>query len=100
MMVAERKVIDVDESPDLTRLVERVSESKEATLLRRKGQAVALITPLGPRPRRRRPHMDPVEAARILRETAGGWKGLVDTDKLIEDIYADRELSSRELPEL
>ncbi len=99
-MVAERKVIDVDESPDLTRLVERVSESNETTFLRHKGQAVAKIMPLGLNRRRRRPRMDPGEAARVLRETAGGWKGLVDTDKLIEDIYADRELSSRELPEL
>ena len=99
-MAAERKVIDVDESLDFIRLVDQVSESEEATLLRRNGRAVAVITPLKPRSRGRRRRMDPDEAVRILQETAGGWKGLVDTDKLIEDIYADRELSNRELPEL
>jgi predicted DNA-binding antitoxin AbrB/MazE fold protein len=33
-----------------------------------------------------------------LRKSAGGWKGLVDAEKLIENIYADRLISTR--PEL
>lgn len=35
-----------------------------------------------------------------LRRSAGGWKGLVDADKLIEDIYADRLISTRPVPRL
>ncbi|HEY7030070.1 MAG TPA: hypothetical protein VH482_02020 [Thermomicrobiales bacterium] len=99
-MVAQRKMIDVDDSPELIRLLDQVGESKETTWLRRNGQPIAVIKPVSPRARRPRRRMDPDEARRVLRETAGGWKGLVDTDKLIEDIYADRELPSRELPDL
>ena len=32
--------------------------------------------------------------------SAGGWKGTVDADKLIKDIYADRLVSTRKAPEL
>ena len=31
---------------------------------------------------------------------AGAWKGTLDTDKLIKDIYEDRLLSTREEPKL
>ena len=33
-----------------------------------------------------------------LRRSAGGWKGLVDAEKLIEHIYADRFISTRPVP--
>jgi predicted DNA-binding antitoxin AbrB/MazE fold protein len=32
--------------------------------------------------------------------SAGGWKGLIDAEKLIQDIYADRLLSPRAEPKL
>jgi hypothetical protein len=99
-MAAERKVIDVDKSPDLVRLVDEISETTKGIVLHRNGQAVAEITPLPARSRGRRRKMDPAETARILRETAGSWKGLVDPDELIADIYAARDLESRELPDL
>lgn len=99
-MVVQHKVIDVDESPELIRLLDQVGESKETTVLRRNGQPIAEIRPLTPRSRGPRRRMDPDEARRVLRETAGGWKSLIDGDKLIEDIYADRDLPGRELPEL
>ena len=35
-----------------------------------------------------------------LRKSAGGWKGLVDAEKLIEDIYADRLIATRPEPRL
>jgi len=35
-----------------------------------------------------------------LRRSAGAWKGLVDADKLIENIYADRLISRRPVPRL
>lgn len=38
-----------------------------------------------------------VEASR---RAAGGWKGLIDADALIRDIYADRMLSTRPVPRL
>ena len=35
-----------------------------------------------------------------LKKSAGGWKGTIDADKLIEDIYNSRLISTREKPEL
>ena len=35
-----------------------------------------------------------------LRRSAGGWKGFVDADKLLENIYADRLISTRPVPRL
>lgn len=35
-----------------------------------------------------------------LRRSAGAWKGLVDAEKLIEHIYANRLISTRPLPRL
>jgi predicted DNA-binding antitoxin AbrB/MazE fold protein len=31
---------------------------------------------------------------------AGGWKGLIDAEKLIKDIYQDRLISTRKIPKL
>ena len=35
-----------------------------------------------------------------LRRSAGGWKGLIDADTLIANIYADRLISTRPVPRL
>jgi hypothetical protein len=50
------------------------------------------------RPRRstKVPRPEPSSADRdAFLSTAGGWKDLVDTDKLIENIYESRSISSR-----
>ncbi len=35
-----------------------------------------------------------------FKRSAGAWKGTVDAEKLIENIYADRLLSTREEPRI
>ena len=35
-----------------------------------------------------------------FRKSAGAWKGTIDAEKLIENIYSDRLLSTREEPRL
>jgi predicted DNA-binding antitoxin AbrB/MazE fold protein len=35
-----------------------------------------------------------------FRKSAGAWKGTIDAEKLIENIYGDRLLSTREEPRL
>lgn len=35
-----------------------------------------------------------------LKRSAGAWKGLADAEKLIENIYADRLISTRPVPRL
>ena len=37
-------------------------------------------------------------AVRASQRSAGAWKGLVDAEKLIENIYADRLISTRPVP--
>lgn len=37
----------------------------------------------------------PVEKEDALEASAGGWKGLVDAEELIKNIYADRLVSTR-----
>lgn len=32
---------------------------------------------------------------RLLKKTAGGWKGLIDSEKFKRDIYSDRLVSTR-----
>ena len=39
-------------------------------------------------------------SAEGLRRSAGGWKGLIDAEKLIENIYKDRLISTRPVPRL
>jgi predicted DNA-binding antitoxin AbrB/MazE fold protein len=40
------------------------------------------------------------EDKEAFRRSAGGWKGTVDTDMLIKNIYADRLVSTRPAPRL
>jgi hypothetical protein len=100
-MVAERKFIDVDKIPELSRIVDEIRESRSEAVLLRNGRASALVTPLDfPGTPEREFAIDPEKQLEALRASAGGWRGLVDGDKLIEDIYAARELPSRPLPKL
>ncbi|HEY7032348.1 MAG TPA: hypothetical protein VH482_13500 [Thermomicrobiales bacterium] len=99
-MSAERRVIDVDESPDLIRLVDEIHSTQTPTVLRRKGQDVAVVAPMTSSTLGRRRRTDPDRLREALRATAGGWRGLVDTDQLIKDIYDDRNLPERPLPDL
>ncbi len=36
----------------------------------------------------------------LFLKAAGGWKGKINADKLIKDIYADRLAANREFPKL
>ena len=95
-MAAERKVIDIDHNPDLIHLVDELQATDGPTVLRRNGAEVAIVRSLKP-PRSRRQRTRTERDVKAFLAAAGGWKGLVDTDQLIKDIYADRELEIREL---
>ena len=85
------KPIDVDGVPELVRLAREVRESGEPHVLREGGEDLALLTPVAPT--RTYPWREKTEADyEAFRSAAGGWKD-VDTDKIIEDIYADRRMS-------
>ncbi|MGN6674064.1 MAG: hypothetical protein ACTHMA_12230 [Thermomicrobiales bacterium] len=94
-MSTARKAIDISDNPELLRLVEEMNAAEEPLLLRRGDTALALLTPVKrPRARKRkREHTDADRAA--FRAAAGGWKGLVDTEAFIRDVYESRRISSR-----
>lgn len=91
-MTRELKAIEIDDAPDLLRIAEEVKAADEPRLLRRGGEDIAIMMPIKPavrrRPKKTRAGYDGFRAA------AGGWSD-VDTDRLIADIYADRESGDR-----
>ena len=38
--------------------------------------------------------------SQALKETAGGWKDLIDGEKLLKDIYESRSINTRPVPKL
>jgi hypothetical protein len=91
-MAVRRKVIDIEDGPELLRLIEEMRESREERVLRHNGEEVAVIRPVVRPTRRRRIRAITQEDIDELRSAAGSWKD-VDTDRLLEDIYADRDMS-------
>ena len=84
-MPEDTNYIDISNAPDLLRLVEEVRTTRRPHILRKNSEDLAVLKPVAParhRNKRARTRAD-YEA---FRAAAGGWKGLVDTDKLIADI--------------
>jgi hypothetical protein len=93
--------IDIGDTSELLQLAEEVHRSHRPRLLRRNGEDLALVVPL-PQPveGHQRPRAITAEEYEAFRSAGGSWKGLVDTDKLIEDIYESRRISTRPPVEL
>jgi len=78
--------IDITTMPDLARVVEEVEATKKPRELRRENKIVAVIAPAkrsSAKQKRGKTNAD-YEA---FKSAAGGWKDLVDTEKLKQDIY-------------
>ncbi len=91
--------IDISDVPEILRLAEEVRLAGEPRVLRRDGEDLAVVVPL-PKPKKhRRGHVLSAADYEAFRSAAGGWKDL-DTDKLIEDIYESRRISTRPPVEL
>jgi len=98
-MATELKSIDIGRLPELVRLACEVKETREPRVLRWEGEDIAILVPVKPaaRPRRRARSKADYEA---FLSSAGGWRDLIDAEKLIEDIYESRRISSRPPVEL
>lgn len=84
--------LDIDDTPDLVRLAEEVHHSHQPRVLRRDGEDLAMVVPL-PRNATSR-HKKPTAAdIQAFRSAAGSWSD-IDTDKLLENIYAMRTRSN------
>ena len=102
--------IDVSDLPDLLRIVDEVRAGARPRLLRRGAEPLAVLTPveagtaesvarLGRAAKSRRRRQFTAADWAAFRSAAGSWAD-VDTDKLIEDIYAARDAGDRPSVEL
>jgi len=94
-MRREQKALDVSASPDLLKLAEEVSRSGMPRKLRRNGETLAIIAPFSDKRLRRLKKRDlTAQDIADFESAAGSWAD-VDTDQLLADIYAHREMSYR-----
>ena len=99
-MSREIRPIDISDTPELLRLVEELRKGDEPRMLRRDREDLAILTPVkGPAKRKRKLAETKADHEAFL-SSAGSWKGIVDTDKLVADIYESRKRSSRPPVEL
>ncbi len=85
--------IDLEDEPDFPRVIEEVRVTGEARLLRRNGAALAMIVPVEPVGTFHWRHKSTADYE-AFQSVAGSWKA-VDTDRMLDDIYADREIDDR-----
>ncbi len=89
-MAEEMIYIDISDVPDLLRIAEEVRTTRKPRMLRRDNENVAVLMPVTSTQRRKASRAKTKADYEAFRAAAGGWKGLVDTDKLIADIYESR----------
>lgn len=90
-MVAERKVIDIDDSPALEALADELVRHPAGVELRRGGKAFGILLPPGNAADANLPYRMSPDEVEQFRSAAGSWVGMVDFDEL----EADREGSRR-----
>ncbi|MDP9365797.1 MAG: hypothetical protein M3Q10_16505 [Chloroflexota bacterium] len=85
---------DVKDVPEVARLAEKVRDEDKPLLLERDGEALAVVVPVewAKRFGLRAPRTEADFAAFLA--SAGSWKGLIDADKFLEDVYASRGRSA------
>jgi hypothetical protein len=87
--------IDITTIPDLARIVREVEATKQPRKLMRDNMTVAVISPVKSTPAEIKKRGKTRADYEAFKSAAGGWKGLVDTEKLKRDIYESRKLSTR-----
>ena len=95
-MAKESAPLDIGAVPELLRLANEVRATNRPRVLQHDGEDIAIMVPILPSRKHAKTRKADQES---LLAAAGGWKD-VDTDKLLEDIYADRNISNRPLVEL
>jgi hypothetical protein len=99
-MAEEMIYIDISDVPDLLRIAEEVRTTRKPRMLRRDNENVAVLMPVTSTRRRKASRTKSKADYEAFRAAGGGWKGLVDTDKLIRDIYESRKISTKPPVEL
>ena len=93
-MSLPKRHIDVDPSLPIGDFLRLLKVSKETVEMIVEGEA--LVIGLHPTdPTNPYAHLSIEERIELSRSALGDWKGLVDGDELIRQIYADREADSK-----
>jgi hypothetical protein len=93
-MARQYKSTDIDDAPELLRLIDEVRSEDEPRVLKRAGEDVAILMPVQPRRRHTRTWQMTPEKLAAIQESAGTWAD-VDIDRFLQDIYADRAMADR-----
>jgi len=99
-MQRDLKRIDISNVPELLRIAEEVQITHQPRILRRDSEDVAILMPVTPSLQRRAKQELTESDYKAFLSSAGSWKGLIDSDKLIADIYESRKYSSKPPVEL
>lgn len=100
-MAKETRSIPFDEfSNDIASFFERVVRGRETVVVETKTGEAAVLKPASTRGRRATKRNRTAADREAFLSSLGGWKDLVDTDKLIENIYESRSISTRPPVEL
>jgi hypothetical protein len=89
--MAEMRFTDISNLPEVRRLAEEVRKTKEPRVLKTGNEAIAELRPISPT-RRRKARVKTEADRKAFLSSAGGWKGLIDADKFLEDIYESRKV--------
>jgi hypothetical protein len=95
-MVAERKIIDVENVPGLASFAEEVTTMRKQIVLRKQGKEFAIIVPSTDSSSFSPGRAKTPEDRQAFLASAGGWQGIVDED-MMEEIYNSRRISLRPL---
>lgn len=98
-MADHTKSIDISDVPDVLKLAEEVRRDGEPRVLRRNGEDLAVVLPLPASEKRHGRRVLSEADYEAFRSAAGGWQD-IDTDRLIENIYESRRISTRPPVEL
>ena len=96
-MAEQPEVIDVADIPEVLRLAKEVHRAGEPRILRLDGEDRAVAVPLPKQKKRLRGRALSQADYEAFRSAAGGWKD-IDTDKLIENLYESRRISTTRPP--
>lgn len=94
-MASARETIDIANNPDLLRIVETMRQRHTSAVLTNGTENVAVMTPVGEAPRRRRTRVKTQADHDAFIQAAGSWKGLIDAEAFKAYLRERRKTANR-----
>ncbi|MGH2558907.1 MAG: hypothetical protein ACRDJH_07570 [Thermomicrobiales bacterium] len=93
-MSSPSRVMNIEDAPELEQIVREIRGTWTELVIRQNGVDVALVVPIEPRVSQTVSRVITEADIEATMSAAGGWAD-VDTDRLLRDIYADRDSGDR-----